>query len=227
MTAAEPMDMCAGLLNDTAKSRYTYAVQIPYLNMALSELQQQLQLNQVPYINQANSTSSPITVTTAQTSIGGTGATLPTDFYQPVRLYERTAGSGQSYIQMTEVEFLPPIVTKTTALIYWAFIHNIIQLVGALSNTEVVIQYIANPLATITASTTTIGYSEGGLFLGYRTAALCAQYIMEDTERAQSLNSNAGLSLDIILGIDIKTKQAITTRRRPFRAGYKMGSYGY
>ena len=50
LTAAQVMDASASMLNDTAKTSYTYVAQIPYLNMALRELQEFFELNNVQKI---------------------------------------------------------------------------------------------------------------------------------------------------------------------------------
>jgi hypothetical protein len=72
LLATTVMDSAAALLNDQAKQQYTYLVQIPYLNMALSELKEYFELNNVPVTD--TFTSTPITVASGAESVGfGTG----------------------------------------------------------------------------------------------------------------------------------------------------------
>ena len=223
MTAADPMDLAASLLNDTAKSIYTYAVQIPYLNMALNELQEMLELNNVPMTNEV---STAIPITTVMTDIGGsTGPALPTDLIEIQQLEERLTGTLDPFIPMTRFEFLPMITVLTSSLMYWTWQKQIIQFIGANTNRDVKINYIGAVLPPVTVSTTPIALFNSKSFLAYRTAALCAEFIGENKTRADSLNADAGLAMDRLIGISTKGRQAIPIRHRPFMAAYKQRGY--
>ena len=52
-------------------------------------------------------------------------------------------------------------------------------------------------------------------------AALCAEFIERNLTSANSLSANAIIAIDRARGISVKGKQAINTRRRPFRNAYK------
>ena len=118
MIASEVMGLSAALLNDTALSVFTYTAQIPYLNMALIELGEELELNNVPVTNKKAET---ITVLSGVEGIGGGGTqpNLPPGIVEPLTLYERTTGSNFSFIQMAKCEFLPVNQVPTAFLIYW------------------------------------------------------------------------------------------------------------
>src|SRR5713226_6773728 len=119
MLASVVMDRVAGLLNDTAKTLFTYVVQVPYLNVAIDELQESMQANNVPATNEV---SSILVITTAMSDIGGsTGPALPSDLIEIQGAYERLTGSTEDFQVMSKVEFLPPFVVLTEALIYWAW----------------------------------------------------------------------------------------------------------
>jgi len=63
-------------------------------------------------------------------------------------------------------------------------------------------------------------------FLAYRAAAVAAQDLGGDTERADKLNSNAARELDKLLNLSVKNKQAMPVTRRPYRAGYRQSGGG-
>ena len=52
-----------------------------------------------------------------------------------------------------------------------------------------------------------------------------AKYIGENPARSDELNALAMVGKDRVIGISTKGRQSITTRRRPFRQGFKS-SYG-
>jgi hypothetical protein len=219
MTAQDVLDKAAVLLNDSAKTIFTDAAMLPYLSIAQDELQEQLELNNVPM---SNAVSAVIPITAGTDSIGDTGdPALPTNLIEPKALYERTTGTNDDFILMTKVEFLPEVVIQLNELIYWTWQGQIIKFLGALSNQDVKIEYVAAVLNPITATSTIISLFNAKTFLEYRTASLCAQFIGENKERADDLNFNAALGLDRILGITTKGRQSIATRRRPFLSGYK------
>lgn len=219
-TAGEIMNRSAVLLNDKAKTIYTYVDQLPHLNTAIDDLSEELELNNVAITNVS---SAIIPITTLQTDIGGTtGPVLPADLIEIQRLWERQTGTTNSFLPMDKYEFLPNIGTKTSSLVFWSWQKQIINFVGANLPRDVKIDYIAAvlPLAVDENSIITKFNSRG--YLSYRTAALCARFIGENPTRADELDREAQRSLDRVLGIDTKGRQSFSARRRPFRAGAKV-----
>src|ERR1700756_2713223 len=105
LTSGTVMDSAAALLNDVAKSTYTYTVQLPYLNMALQELQEVFELNEVPMVDTV--TSNPLTLPANTSFISFTSTpALPTNLIEPQIVWERTAGINP-YTQVTRLEYLP------------------------------------------------------------------------------------------------------------------------
>lgn len=222
ITTGNVMDRSASLLNDTAKSIFTYTAQLPYLNAAKDELQETLEENNVPYTNEK---SSILVVTTAMTDIGGsTGPALPSDLIEIQGAYERLSGSSEDFQIMSRVDFLPPFTQLTESLIYWAWQVQVIQFLGATTNRDVRLDYIGQIIPTFSSTTgsDSIGLFNAFSFLAYRNAALCAQFIGENPERAAALNVNAQMSLDRFLAINTKGRQASPVRRRPFMAAAKV-----
>lgn len=231
LTAAEVMDSSASLMNDTLKTVYTYTAQIPYLNMALKELQEHFELNNISVTSQ---TSTPITITTGTTAITpfdgeGTGAAphYPQDLVEIQGIYERLAGTTNPFIPLVKREFFPHSLDdlRTESLMYWIWEDQIIKFLGATTDREVKIDYIKTLFPRITNQAAVIGVMNVETFLFYRTAALCTRFIGENPDRSEELNTYAQMSLDRVTGIGIKSKQAITTRRKPFMAAYKRRSF--
>src|SRR5436853_974776 len=105
MTAADILDRSAVLLNDSPRSLYTYAAQLPYLNIAIDELQEILEENNVPITNEVSST---LVIPIGTTVISFTSSpALPSDLIEIQALYERLNGTTNSFIKMERREFLP------------------------------------------------------------------------------------------------------------------------
>lgn len=209
------MDLAASLQNDTAKTIYTYTVQIPYLNMAMAELQEVFEQHNVPATN--DTTSSPITV-----NVGTTTITLPTDLVEIQQLHERLFNSNDDYTPMTRRDFLPKTTVITSDLCYWQYNGQVVSFIGANTARQVLVDYVQSLFVPITAPSDTITLINSKTFLAYRTAGLCSQFVGENQDRADNLNQFAILALDRALGINIKGTQSISTRRRPFRQAFKL-----
>lgn len=219
--AADVMDSAAALLNDSQKQTYTYAVQIPYLKIAMRELRELLELSNIPVTNE---TSTFITVPTGVTVIGfNTAPALPSNLAEIQRMWERPTGSD-NWIPMTKRELLPKYLegVPISQFLVWEWSGNQIKLLASNQYNDLKIDYIAQLFNLSTLSqNTVIGVINAESFLSYRTAGLCAEFVEENKPKADDLNNNAGLALDRVAGIENKAKQAIATRHRPFRAAWK------
>lgn len=233
VVVSDVLDLTASLMNDTAKQKFTYAAMLPYFNMALQDLQLKLELNEVGVSEQ---TAAAVTVTKGVTSIVASSTTLPTypaDLVEIQQLWERLAGSNDPFVPMFKRDFLPHYLDniQTDCLVYWTWLNQEIQMIGATTDREVKIdyikQYFANSVSTTTAAVDVIN---ARTFLMYRTAGLCAQYIGENATRAEALNNDAwgpdheSGAMGDLLAINIKGKQDVQVRRKPFLSGYKMRS---
>lgn len=222
------MDISASLLNDTAKSVYTYAAQSPYLRISLQELREYFELNNIAVTQEV---SAVITlnsgVTTIEYNAAGTPTNpkLPDDMVEPAQLWER-AQNIDPYIPMTKRDYLPHYLEgiQTNQFIYYVWENQMIKVLPANQINDIKIDYIRQMFpdagATIDENTQ-INVINCQTFLEYRTASLCAEFIERNKTSADSLGAYAVLALDRATGIGVKGKQNIFTRRRPFRAGYK------
>lgn len=226
LQAYEVMDLSASLMNDSAKSSYTYAAQIPYLNMALAELQEQFQLNNVAVTDQT--TTSPITIPIGTVSINpiagegkGPPPNYPDDLVEVRGIFERLSGSTDSYISLTKKQSYVHNDITTNSLLFWVWESQRIKFLGANTEREVVIHYVKTLFPRIVDSSQSLGIINAKTYLMYKTAALCSHFIGENKTRSDELNGLATLAIDRAIGIGTKAKQGMNTRRRPFMSSYK------
>lgn len=224
LTAGQIAENVRALLNDTAGAVYTFPIIRPYLNMALDDLQQTLELNNVPVTN--TTTSPAIAVDAGVTSISfSTTPALPQNLIDIRQLWESPRDQNL-WIPMKRVDFLPHYLEDQMAinqLLYFSFNEEAVQFIAANADNDIKIDYIRSLFTILTDNDegVLVGPINCDCYLYFYTASLCARYIGENEARSMALKEEAQNSIDTILGISSKGRQAITTRRRPFRAGYK------
>lgn len=228
LTAGEVMDSSAALLNDVNLSKYTYAVQIPYLNIAIKELRKHFELSNLAATDQT--TSDALELPSGEESlefapdppIVGVDY-LPNDLVDIRQAWQRPTGTSQQYIPLPRLNGLPINLEGVDINVLYGYVweDQMMKFLPCNVDTDIKLEYVRQLFTLITASTDEILIINGDSFLSARTAALVAQYIENNMERAQSLNAEAGMGLDQVLGIDVKGRQTMVTRRRPFRAAYK------
>lgn len=226
--ASDVLNMSASLLNDTAKTVFTDAAQLPYLNMALRDLGQKLELNNVPV---TNATSAVIPVAANGDNIGGDDMgdpNLPTGLVEIQKLWQRPTGTSIPFIPVQKYEFLPHYWDdiEQSFIPAWAWMEQVIKFIPSNTATDVKIDYIKTAIIEIEEADDDIIIINSLNYLGFRTAALCARFIGENPTRADSLDGQARISFDEMLGISTKGRQAIVTRRRPFMAAFKNRGLG-
>lgn len=223
-TAGSVMNGAGALLNDTPLNEFTYTIQIPYLNIALAELQEIYEENNVPLTNKR---SAVLTIPAGITEITfSTTPALPSDLIEIQKLGERTSGTDDDFVQMIRCEFLPMTQIQTSQLIYWCWIGEVIKFIGATNDNDVELNYLGTIFPVVTSFSDVLDDLKGQTYLTYKTAALCAMYIGENEERAQILNAQAEVALARNVNISVKGKQSIITRRRPFMANLRTRAWG-
>ena len=226
LVAGTVMDIAASLMNDTAKTTYTYAAQVPYLNLALQELEEIFQLHNVPVtqnvsaVIQINSLVTEITYDAAGTP---TNPALPTDMVEPDRLWERARGIDP-FVPMTPKGYLPHYLegVLTSQFIYYSWQTQKIKVLPANRDNDIKIDYIRQLFGTpVVNESSIINVVNAKTFLEYRTAGLMSEFIERNMTSAQGHNNYAVLALERATGINVKGTQNIMTRRRPFRSSYR------
>ena len=225
LLASTVMDGAAALLNDPNKTKYTYAVQIPYLRIASQELKEEFELNSIAVTQE---TSSVIQINAGVTVIPYNGAgtatnpTLPSDMVEPAQLWERNRGIDP-YIPMTKVQYLPHNLegVEINQFVYYVWNKQEIKVLPSNTNNDIKIDYIRQLFSEIVDENTQINVINAKSFLEYRTAGLVSEFIERNITSANAMNAYAVLAMNRVTGIGAKGKQNIVTRSRPFRAGYK------
>ena len=223
----EIIDMVASLMNDTAQTIYTDAACLPYLNMALDDLQEIFEQNNIPVTNEV---SAAMTIPAGVSRLGfGTVPALPSDLVEIQRAYERSSGVIP-WIPMTRKEFIPKQYEdqEISQFLWWSWVDQEMRFIPATADIDIKLDYVQRifntpiAIADIAVNLPVVNVKQ---YLGYSTAALCSMFIGENETRAQALESKAQQALDRELGIPIKGRQAITTRRQPFMGSYRRRGY--
>jgi len=223
LTAAEVMDRSAALMNDPAKTDYTYVTQLPYLNMAIDEL--------VELLEESNSSPTNTTSAVITLPIGANKLTplehpdvphYPMDLIEIQSIGERGTGTNDAFLELGRREFLqafPP----SNSLLFWVWEDQMIKFNpnGAFSARDIQLKYVRQAIQLAVNETSVIGTINARSYLSYKTAALCAMFIGENETRAEVLNGQAEFAIERLTGISNKGRQQIMTRHRPFRAAYK------
>lgn len=223
LLAGTVMDIAASLMNDSAKTTYTYAAQVPYLNIALQELEEAYELGNIPA---TQTTSVVIQMDAGQTAIifnNGPGLpSLPDDLIEPAQLFERPRDIDP-WVPMTKKDYLPHQLEGVLIpqFIYYVWNSQQIEVLEASQDNDIKMDYIANLFTPVVDENSPINVINARTFLEYRTAALLAEFIERNKTSSDSLNVYAVMALDRATGIGTKGKQNIMTRRRPFRSGFK------
>lgn len=228
LIASEVMDLAAAAMNDVDKTNYTYEVQIPYLKMALQELQEIYELNNLQTVEDSSevlsipaaSNGNPSIVTVKFNVMNA--PRLPDNLIEPQRLWERNTDINP-WIPMVRKDFIPAnlIGIQTNQFIYWIWQRNELKFLSSNQVNDIRIDGVYSLFPKYVVENTIIPVINGLNFLQFRVAGLLSELIENNQARAGVNNSNASLSLDRITGITIKSKQNIVARRRPFRQAYK------
>lgn len=210
-------------MNDYTQSLYTNDACLPLLNLALDELQEIFEQNDIPV---THNTSTAITIPTGVNRLGfDTTPAFPSDLIEISQLWESPTGLEQ-WIPMTKREFLPHYFSNVPISYFriWDLEHGRVKLIAANTPIDLKIDYIGSLFNTpilIKDIDVNLPFTNIKTYLEYKTSALCAMFIAENESRALSLDSLAGTALTRTLGIPIKGQQSIITRRQPFRASFK------
>jgi hypothetical protein len=220
----------SGLMNDSAQAVYDNPTCLPFLSLALDELQEIYELNGIPVTNE---TSAAIKIPKGINRLGfDTTPTLPSDFIELQQLWESTSGLNQ-WTSVIKKETIPHYLEDNTTIsmfLIYAWEHGRIVLIPANADNDLKLDYTASLFNTPIALkdvNVNLPFTNVKTYLEYKTAALCAMFIAENPDRAMALDSLTGTALSRALGIPIKGMQSIVTRRRPFRHSFKHRGTSY
>lgn len=219
ISVKEVLDRSRFFLNDVNATFFTDDNIFAAFKVAYDDLKEELYDNNVQITNEL---SQEYTITTDMRDIGGpTGPPLPINLVVPVNLWERQAGTDDDFTLMSQRRYLPKTNVLTAYLQYWSYRKQIIQFLGANQNREVKVDYVGDTLTFVTSVNSQLNLFNCKSFLAYRTGALTAEYMGENSTRADKLNANATSAMDKLINTDVKNQQSMPVRRRPFMANYK------
>lgn len=227
---SEIIATAAALMNDAAQEQYTNTNTLPYLNLALDILQEVFELNEIPVTNR---TSTAIRIKAGISKISyDTVPALPSSLIEIYQLWESTAGLNQ-WTPMDKREFIPHSLednTQISQFLIWAWKDQAIEVIAANGDNDIKMDYLSsifNTPISIANINLNLPFTNIKTYLEFETAALCAMFVAENQSRAGVLSNFAADALSRALGIPIKGMQEIITRRRPFRASFKIRNRVY
>lgn len=189
----------AGLMNNYTQDIYNNTACLPFLNLALAELQELYELNGIPTTNE---TSTAIKIKAGISRLGfDTTPALPSDLIEIQELWESPTGLNK-WIIVDKREFLPNYLqdgTTVSQFSIWAWEHGRIALIAANSDNDLKIDYTAslfNLPIQIKDIDVNLPFTNVETYLDYKTGALCALLIAENESRAIALDSLAGTALN-------------------------------
>lgn len=217
-TPADCISMAASLLNDNARAVYTDQAALPYFNMALERLLQELEQNNVGITNVTSAVVNiPAGITIAPQ--------LPADLIELQQVWESPEGTD-NWSPMVRKDYIPHYMegVSTNKFIIYVWNQQQLQVPPSTSNNDLKLDYvgsIVNMPILIDQVNTNIAIINSKAYLGYMTAALCSQFVSENPTRYEALMGLSSDALGTMLGINNKGRQAIVTRHRPFRSSLK------
>lgn len=210
MTAATVLAQSAVLLNDPAQSTWTNTVLLPCLTKAGEELEQHFEVNEIPIQKQV---SIVINVDTGDTELDE----YPTDFVEPISLWEHTENSTEDYVKVREVEFIDMNMDDTDQIVQWAYRNGKIYINPPTTDRDIKLYYVRS-MAPLDTTGATVEVQQAKNFLAARTAQIAAANIGNNPSKAASLEEDVTTCLDRLIRRMLKNKQGVGGARR---IGYK------
>ena len=201
------------MLNDFGLTSWTKERLIVHCFQAHRQLQVKLALNGLPIMKEI---SAVITVLAGAT---GLGVNQPANLLEPKTLWERAAGSGETFVQMIEKGWEPES-TQVESLIYWTWRGDLIKFVGATSNREVKVRFLGG-IDVPEADEDSLGFMFAENYLIPETAALAAGSL-GNTEIFAACDAIAERNIDEVIRFNIKGQQGLPTRRKPYRSSRRL-----
>jgi hypothetical protein len=215
MLISDVMQEAASLLGDYARNIWTDVSIIEYVKSAHNQIQNELILNGLrPF--QALSAVIPVPADSLKIP------SLPTDFFLPILLEERTPGT-ENWIPMTEKEF-EPTLTKVSSLGVWAFRGNEVVFIGSTSDREVMIRYYTLSTGTVNDVNSVIDLNNAVSMYAALTAYLAASFKGRNEKAANRLERLWLQRRNTYLDIEAQNKQGVTHRRRPYTTKKRLGA---
>ena len=195
-------------LNDANQLVYNSGILLPYFNMALDELQEELGVHEIVEMHKESVIVivNPNDVTIPQ---------MPLDFMEAISLIERAQGSQDSWGQVFEVAAIDPSL-KSTSVQQWTERASSIQINPPSTGREIVLEYVAS-MDIAEGEDGPINIETSRRLLALLTARNAARDAGNSASKANTYESDIGRARDrLIRRLQKKSMEIMGTRRRPF-----------
>jgi hypothetical protein len=214
MLASEVTAQAAVLLNDASQAFWTNTVLLPCLTKANEELEQLLEINEVPLQKQV---SQVIDVDSGDTELA-----LPTNFVEPIHLQERLRDSTDDWSDfLTRVSWIDPNDTTSSVIDSWAWRDNKV-LINPPDNDREVLLYYTRKLTPLVAAGDTVELAQSKTWLAARTAQIAAQNLGNNPTKAEELQVDVARAEDMLLRRLVKNTQALGVRRQGYKGNRRI-----
>lgn len=227
-TAGQITSLARSLLNDAAGNLFTDAVLLPYVNSAYRKAQRALANVQsgsflsdnvllvVPAVA-APDASVQVSVTDATTPPNQ----LPADLLVPEKLWERSNGSSDDFVEMTDLTGHGglPSEPQASMLRYWEWRADGIYFLGATQDVQIRLRY-QRSYPDLTDATSPVLIRQAQEAIAYAAAAMAGA--ARGAPLAERWDAAAGDALEDLISRATQREQYTVRRRRPYssRAGF-------
>lgn len=207
-TAGTVMLRASAHLNDINQLVYNSEVLLPMLNMALDELEEELNVFE---INDLKKSSVIIPVPAGSIVL----PQVPIDLLEVISLQERAQGSGDDWIGITEVPIVNPNL-RDTSILQWSDRVDRIEINPPSIPRDVIMNYVAS-MAIASTDDSSITIESARRFLALLTARNAARDLGNSISKASTFESDISRARDrLVRRLQKKSQSSLGVRRRPF-----------
>ena len=207
-TSGSVMQRASAHLNDANQLVYNVGTLLPYFNMALDELQEEIGVHAIVELTK---TSVIILVNSDSLTL----PELPLDFVEAISLIERQQGSSDSWREVTEVRAIDPN-WKSTSVDQWTERASSILINAPSTGREVLLEYVA-ALDIAEGEDGPINIETSRRLLALYTARNAARDAGNSATKAATYESDISRARDrLIRRLQNKSQEMMGTRRRPY-----------
>lgn len=209
MVASEVMAQSAYLLNDRLQAIWTNTVLLPALTKAGEELETLMELNEIAFVKRKSIT---ISAEAADTELDE----YPTDFLEPIDLYERLLNSSANWMEMDVQEFEPDNWVPGISKQVWAYRNGKIYFPVSTTDRDIRLRYNGT-MTPLVGTGSTVDIPSAKTFLAARAAQIAAISIGNSPTLGEQLQSGVDDASDKLIRRLSKNSQNLGSRR----IGYK------
>lgn len=206
------MTRAAAHLNDANQLVYTSTVLLPFLNMAIDEVDEELAIYEISPLKKDSLT---IEVDSGDTQLDE----MPTDFVEAITLYERPLGSSGEWREVSEVReiYNNYAVNTNTEILQWSVRGSTILINPPSSDREVQLDYIRG-LTEAAGAVTTIDIEVSRRLLALLTARNAARDLGNSPTKANSFEADIARARDrLTRRLQKNSQTSMGVRRLPYR----------